>query len=142
MTLSATDPGIAITILHVPDCPNVETLRKAVERALTTLNLRASVEEIEGGYPSPTLLVNGIDVIPRPGPIEAACRLDLPTDAQILDALALVRRKNGDLQVGLGPSATDDIKPSGGLRGGLRGGRPRPLGDDKRRRGRKAHLRV
>jgi hypothetical protein len=89
MTLSTTDPDIAITILHVPDCPNVETLRKAVERALTTLNLSASVEEIEGRYPSPTLLVNGIDVIPRPGPIEAVCRLDLPTDAQILDALAL-----------------------------------------------------
>jgi hypothetical protein len=88
MTLATTDPDIAITILHVADCPNVGALRRLIKRAVTTLGLSASVEEIEGPYPSPTLLVNGLDVIPRPDTIEAACRLDLPTEAQILDALA------------------------------------------------------
>ena len=87
MTLSTTDSDVAITILHVSECPNVKVLRLLVQRALKTLGLHISVEEIEGPYPSPTLLVNGIDVIPRPNGIDAACRLDLPTEAQLLDAL-------------------------------------------------------
>jgi hypothetical protein len=93
MSPSTTDTDLAIQILHVPDCPNVETLQAIVQRSLTTLGMSATVDEIEGPYPSPTLVVNGVEVNPRPEAIEAACRLDLPTEAQILDALTRENRQ-------------------------------------------------
>jgi hypothetical protein len=88
MSPSATDTHLELQILHVPDCPNVEDMRRRIERALTTLGLSATVAEIEGSFPSPTLLVNGTDVIPRPDAPLAACRLDLPSEAQIFAALS------------------------------------------------------
>ena len=44
-------------------------------------------EEIEGPYPSPTLLIDGIDVTGRDPGTEPCCRLDLPTEEDILMAL-------------------------------------------------------
>jgi hypothetical protein len=42
-----------------------------------------------GSYPSPTVLVDGVDVMRREAgaPIGDACRLDLPTSQRLLDAL-------------------------------------------------------
>src|SRR5579859_1967172 len=88
MTAPTTEVELAVQILHVPHCPNVGTVRDLVQQALTALDLSAAIEEIEGPYPSPTLVINGAEVIPRPDAIEASCRLDLPSEAQILDALA------------------------------------------------------
>jgi len=42
------------------------------------------VEDLEGAYPSPTLLIGGIDASP---PREIYCRFDLPTCVQITTAL-------------------------------------------------------
>jgi hypothetical protein len=46
-----------------------------------------------GSYPSPTVLVDGVDVMRREAgaPIGDACRLDLPTSRSVLDVL----RTNG-----------------------------------------------
>jgi hypothetical protein len=87
-----TGADLAIQILHVPDCPNVETLRNLVQRSLATLGLIATIEQIEGPCLSPTLLINGVDVTSRPGNVDAACRLDLPTKKQILEALTPLAR--------------------------------------------------
>lgn len=86
--------GVArIEILHVPDCPLVEEVRETVRRSLATAGCAAPVEELEGDYPSPSLLVNGIDVVTgRPPADHAACRRDLPTDEQVLAALEEVSR--------------------------------------------------
>jgi hypothetical protein len=56
---------------------------------LTTLGLDVPIIDRVGRYPSPTVLVNGVDVM-RPGagaPVGDACRLDLPTPQRVLDAL-------------------------------------------------------
>ncbi|MDA8069181.1 hypothetical protein [Conexibacter sp. DBS9H8] len=47
-----------------------------------------TIEEVEGPYPSPTLLVGGIDVTGRTPAAGPSCRLDLPTEEQIVAALA------------------------------------------------------
>lgn len=91
------DAALRLQILHVPGCPLLEQLRATVQRALAGVGLRADVEAIEGPYPSPTLLVDGIDVTGRPPEGGPACRLDLPTEEQVIAALlersmAAVRR--------------------------------------------------
>jgi hypothetical protein len=83
---------VSIQILHVPDCPLVVRVRETVRQALARSNLHAEVVELVGAYPSPTLLIDGHDVTGRPPPADqqacAACRLDLPTEQQVLAALA------------------------------------------------------
>jgi hypothetical protein len=77
-----------IQLLHVPDCPLVDQVRATLSRSLAKTEVEAVIEEMEGPYPSPTLLIEGIDVTghtPDPG---ASCRLDLPTEEQVLAALS------------------------------------------------------
>ena len=80
-----------IQLLHVPDCPLVDHVRATLHDTLRQAGLSLPVEELEGPYPSPTLLIDGIDVTGRTATPEASCRLDLPTPQQILDALASQR---------------------------------------------------
>ena len=81
-------PGVArIEILHVPGCPLVSRVRDTVQRVLARLGVPAQVTELVGDYPSPTLLVDGRDVTGAPAAQCAACRLDLPTEEQVLVAL-------------------------------------------------------
>lgn len=80
-------PTVRIELLHVPDCPNVDELRRRVEDVVSRLGVSAEIDEIEGLYPSPTLTVNGVDVTGHPVGCEPSCRLDLPTEDQIIAAL-------------------------------------------------------
>jgi hypothetical protein len=56
---------------------------------LGKLHADIAVEELVGDYHSPTLLVNGFDVTGEPPAAEgqAACRLDLPNEEQVLAAI-------------------------------------------------------
>ncbi|MCW2649562.1 MAG: hypothetical protein QOE41_523 [Mycobacterium sp.] len=78
-----------IELLTSPGCPNAEATRTMLTDCLSSLGIDVPVIDRVGRYPSPTVLVNGVDVM-RPAP-EApsgdACRLDLPTPQHILDAL-------------------------------------------------------
>ncbi|MBO0838514.1 MAG: hypothetical protein J2P28_23780 [Actinobacteria bacterium] len=76
-----------IQILHVPDCANVDRVRETVRRALGRARIPAEVEELVGAYPSPTLLIDGVDVTGRAPEMCTCCRLDLPTEEQVLAAL-------------------------------------------------------
>jgi hypothetical protein len=78
---------VHITLLHVPDCPLVDGVRATVRNALTTTGIEAIVEEVKGPYASPTLLVDGGDVTGALSHDTTSCRLDLPTEAQVLTAL-------------------------------------------------------
>ena len=82
---------VRIQILHVPDCPLVDQVRATLRRVLTTTDVPAEVEELVCDYPSPTLLINGHDVTRRPLDEYAACRLDVPTEEQIMVALRRAR---------------------------------------------------
>jgi hypothetical protein len=71
-----------------PGCPNAEPVRQLLAGCLAELGIGESVIELVGRYPSPTVLIDSIDVMPQCE--EAAsdvCRLDLPTEHRVLEAL-------------------------------------------------------
>ena len=77
-----------VQLLHVPDCPLADRLRAVVRRCLDDAAISIPIEDREGPYPSPTLVVDGLDVTTGTEPAAyASCRLDLPSCTQILDAL-------------------------------------------------------
>jgi hypothetical protein len=80
-------PMIRIEIKQVPGCPNVDRVRETVRRALEWCRVRAEIEERVGDYPSPTVLINGQDVTGRQLGDCISCRLDLPTEDQVVAAL-------------------------------------------------------
>ena len=78
---------IKIEILQVPGCPLVDRVRVTVRRALDRCGVRAEIEELVGDYPSPTLLINGQDVTGHQWGDCTACRLDVPTEDQVVAPL-------------------------------------------------------
>ncbi|MFE9695183.1 alkylmercury lyase family protein [Micromonospora sp. NPDC005806] len=79
---------VAVELRSVPDCPNLAPARHELRAALADLGLPlAVVTEIVGDYPSPSILVNGVDVMGGSGDGSAACRLDIPTGERIRAAL-------------------------------------------------------
>jgi hypothetical protein len=80
---------LPILLLSVPDCPLVESARNTLQNSLAQTHIDVIVEELVGDYSSPTILVDEFDVTGRLREPEnqASCRLDLPTEEQILVAL-------------------------------------------------------
>jgi hypothetical protein len=76
-----------IELLHLSDCPHVDAARALLSECLTELQLEVPVDDKEGAYPSPTVLVNAVDVMVAPAFMAAACRLDIPTKHRLLVAL-------------------------------------------------------
>lgn len=78
-----------IELLTAPACPNAERARAVLAECLDTLGFDVAIDHQVGHYPSPTVLINGIDVMrPESGPPTGdACRLDLPTHQRVLAAL-------------------------------------------------------
>jgi hypothetical protein len=69
-----------VQLLSVPDCPLVERVRAALRLALARSGINAAVRERVGTYPSPSVLIDGRDVLTgQPAASHACCRLDLPT---------------------------------------------------------------
>jgi hypothetical protein len=89
--LSTTGPAVRIQLLHVPDCPLVDRVRATLRGSLAKTTIRVMIEDIEGPYPSPTLLIEGQDVTGRTPMSAPSCRLDLPTEEQVLAALLSTR---------------------------------------------------
>ena len=81
-----------IQILQVAGCPLVDRLVDEVEACLADAGHDEPVEVLIGDYPSPTLLVDGVDVATgQPVTGQPRCRLDLPSRAQIIAAVAGLR---------------------------------------------------
>jgi hypothetical protein len=78
-----------IELLTSPGCPHGAAARETVIDCLASLAIDAPITERVGRYASPTVLVDGVDVMrPEDGVLRGdACRLDLPTPQRILDAL-------------------------------------------------------
>jgi len=76
-----------IELLSVPECPHVDTTRDLLRSCLHELQIHVPVEEKVGAFPSPTILINGVDVMKNPGISGAMCRLDVPTRDQLVAAL-------------------------------------------------------
>jgi hypothetical protein len=84
---------VQIELLHVPECPLVDNVRITLRVALADAGIDVRVEEIEGDFASPTLLIDGVDVTGAEMSGAPACRLDLPTREQILAAIASVESR-------------------------------------------------
>ena len=78
-----------VELLTSPGCPHARAARRIVADCMTTLGIDVPIVERVGRYPSPTVLVDDVDVMrPETGTsIGHACRLDLPTPQNVLDAL-------------------------------------------------------
>lgn len=76
-------------MLLAPQCPNAAVARTVLTACLRRLDLDLPVREQVGDYPSPTILVDGVDVMTgrRGTPSGQACRLDLPTAEHLVVAL-------------------------------------------------------
>ena len=83
-----------VQMLSVPDCPLVERVRAALRLAVARSGINAAVRERVGTYPSPSVLIDGRDVLTgEPLASHACCRLDLPTTEEIAAALQERLRK-------------------------------------------------
>jgi hypothetical protein len=78
-----------VELLLAPDCPNAPASRAVLAECLDRLGLTIRVRERVGDFPSPTILVDEIDVMTdtQGAPSMQACRLDVPTAARVLAAL-------------------------------------------------------
>jgi hypothetical protein len=77
-----------IELRHIPDCPYLEQARRLLKDCLDELGLQnLDVIDREGDFPSPSILVDAVDVMGAPGGAGAVCRLDVPTREHILSAL-------------------------------------------------------
>ena len=81
--------GSRIRILQVEDCPLVHVLIDDLKSCLIAADVDEPVEVVVGDYPSPTLLIDGIDVATgQPISGRPRCRMDLPSRSQIQAAVA------------------------------------------------------
>ena len=80
---------VEIELLSVDGCPHVDAARQLLRACVEQLQVNARIDEKVGAYPSPTIRVDGEDVMGSPPFAEAACRLDTPTRDRVLAALRL-----------------------------------------------------
>ena len=79
--------GLIVEVLFSRGCPHAGETMALVRRCLERLGLPLEVVAREGDFPSPTVRVNGRDVMGPPSAGERACRLDRPTEDRVLFAL-------------------------------------------------------
>ena len=78
-----------IELIYAPECPLAAQTRVTVQRCLDRLDLRVPVNEaIAQDLPSPTVLVDGVDVMGQPAAPGRSCRLDVPSEDRLLAALS------------------------------------------------------
>ena len=92
---------VTVELLLSTDCPNAAEARRVVADCVDELGLAVRVVERVGDFPSPTVLVDGIDVMTDvmtdaagAAPMQA-CRLDVPTRSRLLAALGRATRSAG-----------------------------------------------
>jgi hypothetical protein len=84
-----------VELLLSPDCAYAAAARAMLRRCQQIAGLDLSITERVGDFPSPTVLVDGVDVMTGVSgtPAMQACRLHRPTETRILTAL---RPNNAD----------------------------------------------
>ena len=80
-------PEVRLDLWYDTGCPHAAHVRELVMACLAGRELSWTLHEhVDAGMLSPTLLVDGADVVSARAPAHG-CRLDLPTSHQIRDAL-------------------------------------------------------
>jgi hypothetical protein len=78
---------MTVEILCSAGCPHAASALALVASCLAHLALSVPLEHREGPYPSPTIKVNGRDVMGEPPDYAPCCRLDWPTEDRVMRAL-------------------------------------------------------
>ncbi|OBH16626.1 hypothetical protein [Mycolicibacter sinensis] len=77
-----------IELLSSPGCPNLAAARELLADCLVVLGIDTAIVERVGPFPSPSILIDGTDVMrPNRPPAGDFCRLDLPNRDVLLAAL-------------------------------------------------------
>ena len=79
--------AVIVELRAVPDCPNLEATRSLLHACLAEAGLTVQVIERIGDYPSPSILIDGIDVTGADPDGPPSCVLLPPTAGQIRAAL-------------------------------------------------------
>ncbi len=81
--------AVRVEVLHHAGCPLFAAALDLVRDCVHELAIDGIISDRIARYPSPTVLVNGHDVmgVPADGMSVDACRLDVPTRERIADAL-------------------------------------------------------
>lgn len=87
--------AVRVEVLHHEGCPLFAPVLELVRDCVRERGVDAVVSERVARYPSPTVLVDGRDVmgVPGDGTSVDACRLDVPTRERVGDALRSVLRR-------------------------------------------------
>ncbi len=82
-----------IELLTSPGCPNAEPTKAMLTDCLGALGIDVPIVHRIGHYPSPTVLIDGKDLMRTVSgpPTGDACRLDLPDSGRLRDALQALR---------------------------------------------------
>jgi hypothetical protein len=85
--------GMRVELLHYEGCPLAPAAHRLVRQCLIALGLPDPVLVRVGDGPSPTVLVNGTDVMRPAAELSNArvCRIDVPTRERVLAALRAAR---------------------------------------------------
>lgn len=80
---------VRVEVLRHEGCPLAAAALDLVRDCVRELGVDAIVSERVARWPSPTVLVNGLDVmgVPVGGTPTDACRLDVPTRERVSDAV-------------------------------------------------------
>ena len=78
---------MTVEVLYFSGCPNAAPALELVRRCVARLGLQIHVVEHDGNHASPTVRVNGIDVMGAPSTLELSCRIDVPTEERVCAAL-------------------------------------------------------
>jgi hypothetical protein len=78
---------VRVELRAVPDCPNLDAARDLLRACLDEAGLPDEFVERIGDYPSPSVVVDGVDVTGADPDGPASCVLRLPARGEILAAL-------------------------------------------------------
>jgi len=78
---------MTVEVLYFTGCPHAADALALVRRCVARLELAVEVGEKVGAFPSPSVRIDGRDVMGEPRTEGAACRLDLPTEDCVMAAL-------------------------------------------------------
>jgi hypothetical protein len=82
-----------VELLHYEGCPKAPAAHRLVRECLNALGIPDPVLVRVGDWASPTVLVNGIDVMRPAAELlkTRVCRIDVPTRERVLAALTVAR---------------------------------------------------
>jgi hypothetical protein len=78
---------LRVELHYFRGCPHADAARALLRRCIDQLGLEVPVLELEGDHPSPSILVDGRDVMGEPPTRGRSCRLDVPSESRLLSVL-------------------------------------------------------